>query len=93
MDIYDSFDNTDTGKQTNVEVEKQEEDSTYLIDSDGDGKWDYAYNQDTGLSTYFEYVYQKYSNIFQKTQKTPGFELISLLVMIALVLIILRRRK
>jgi len=86
-DTYDSFDNTDTGEQTDVE----QENSTYLIDSNGDGKWDHAYNLETGLSTYYDYVYQKYYNIYQ--QSTPGFEVISVLAMIALVLIILRRKR
>jgi len=86
-DTYDSFNNTDTGEQTDVEKEN----NTYLIDSSGNNKWDYAYNPETGLSTYYEYVYQKYYNIYQ--QSTPGFELVFLLATMALVLIIMRRRR
>jgi len=87
---YDSFDNSDTEEQTDVEKEN----NTYLIDIDGDGKWDYAFNQEEGLSTYPEYVYIKFKKIFDdEIMKTPGFELLSLLAMIALVLIILRRRR
>lgn len=87
---YDSFDNSDTEEQTDIEKEN----STYLIDIDGNGKWDYAFNQEGELSTYPEYVYIKFKKIFDdEIMKTPGFELLSLLTMIALVLIILRRRR
>ena len=68
------------------------ENNTYLIDADGDGKWDYAYNLITELSPYVEYVIQKYLNIYE-TEKIPGFETISLLAMIALVLVILRKKR
>lgn len=88
-DTYDLFDNTDTGEQIDVE----QENGTYIIDIDGDGKHDYAYNTVTGLLAYFDYVYQKYYTIFQNEVSTPGFETISLLAMIALVFIILKRRK
>ena len=83
---YDSFNNTETKEQINVEIEN----GTYLIDINGDGKWDYAFNLKTGLSKYHDYLYLKYYNIYKKT---PGFELISALAMIGLVLIILRRRR
>ena len=87
---YDIFDNTDTGEQ----IEVEQENNTYLIDRDGDGKWDYAFDLEKGLSPYPEYVYQKFKKIFyEEINKTPGFELLSLLAMIALVLIILRRRR
>jgi len=86
-DIFDFFNNTDTGEHTDIE----QENSTYLIDSDGNGKWDHVYNLETGLSTYYEYLYQKYYQKYKST--TPGFETISLLAMIAIVLIIMRRRK
>lgn len=89
-DTYNLFDNTDSGEQTDVEKENK----TYLIDSDGDGKWDYSYNQESGLSTYYEYVYQKYQKIFNdEIGKAPGFEMISLLAMLAVVLIIVKRRE
>jgi len=90
-DPFDLFDNTDTGEQMDVDKEN----NTYLIDSDGDGKKDYAFDLETGLlSTFYEYVYQKYKKIFyDEINETPGFEVISLLAMMALVLIILRRRR
>jgi len=72
-----------------TKVEK--ENISYLIDRDGDGKWDHAYNNETGLLTYYDYLYMKY---YEKiSQDTPGFELISLLAMIAIVMIIYMRRK
>ena len=89
-DTYDFFDSIDTGEKTDVEKEN----NTYLIDSNGDGKWDYSYNQETGLSTYYEYVYQKYKKMFyDEIGETPGFEMISLLAMIAVVLLIIKRRE
>ena len=86
-DIYDFFNNTDTGEHTDVE----QENSTYLIDGDGNGKWDHTYSQEKGVLTYYEYVYQKYYRKYKST--TPGFEIISLLSMIAIALIIMRRRR
>jgi len=86
-DTYDSFDNTETGKQTDVEKEN----NTYLIDSDGDGKWDYVFNPfEIDFSNYYIYLYEKY---YEKWQLTPGFELLSVMAMIALLLIIKRRKK
>jgi uncharacterized repeat protein (TIGR01451 family) len=86
-DTYDFFDNIDTGKQTDIE----QENSTYLIDSNDDGKWDHTYSQAEGLLTYYEFVYQKY---YQKYKSTiPGFETLSILAMIALVMVIIRWRK
>ncbi|MFH1101369.1 MAG: PKD domain-containing protein [Methanobacteriota archaeon] len=86
---YNVFDNTATGRQTSVE---KEDNSTYLIDSDGNGKWDYAFNLKTGLVPYSTYVYQKYYALYQNA-KTPGFEALSVLAMLVLVVIILRRRR
>ena len=88
-DTWEVFYNDTTGNQTDV----KKENDNYLIDSDGDGKWDHVYNLVEGLSTYFDYVYQKYLKIYTEADKTPGFEIISVLAMMALVLIILRRRR
>ena len=85
QDIYESFNNTETKQQTNVEVEN----GTYLIDSNSDGEWDYAFNIKTGLKKYPEYLYIKYFKIY----KTPGFEIVSTLAMIGIALILFRRRK
>ena len=84
---YDTFHNA------NLETSLGQEADNYLIDSNGDDKWEYVYNLETGLKTYFDYVYQKYYDLYQETSKTPGFEMISLLAMIALLIILLRRRK
>jgi len=85
-DTYDSFDDNKTGEQIDID----QDNSTYLIDNDGDGKYDYTYNTEKGLLTYYEYVYQKY---YPKIQGTHGFEVISLLSMIVLVFVIIKRRK
>jgi hypothetical protein len=86
---YNVFDNAATGRQTSVE---KVDNNTYLIDSDGNGKWDYAFNLKTGLVPYSTYVYQKYYALYQNA-KTPGFEALSVLAMLILVVIILRRRR
>jgi hypothetical protein len=71
---YDFFYDNVTGEERNVEkqsdgtylkrnVEKQS-DGTYLIDSDGDGNWDYIYDIETSklykypesISEYFKYI-------------------------------------
>ena len=70
------------------------ENDTYLIDSDSDTEWDHAYNQETGeLLTYSEYIFDKVYKIFLEEYEAPGFELISVLAMIALLLIIMKRRR
>ncbi|MBN1281274.1 MAG: PKD domain-containing protein [Candidatus Thermoplasmatota archaeon] len=86
---YEFFDNTLTGQHTSL----GQEGSTYLIDSNGDGTWDYTYSAESEVTTYFTYVYQKYYTIYQNTPKTPGFELLSLLAMLALVCLLLQRRR
>ena len=55
-DTFDIFANEDTKNKTAVKVEN----NTYLIDTDGDGRWDYAFNRKIGVSTYFIYLYNKY---------------------------------
>ena len=86
-ETYDTFHDTD------VETALGQDGDNYLIDSDGDGKWDHAYNLTTGLLTYFEFVYNKYHMIFQTELSTPGFDVIPVLAMLGLLVIILRRRK
>lgn len=88
-DPFDIFDNTQTGGHTVVE----KEDSSYLIDSNGDGDWDHAYNPDTGVITYFDHVYHKYLALYQQELATPGFELVPVLIMFLLVAIILKWRR
>jgi tetrahydromethanopterin S-methyltransferase subunit B len=85
-DLYNSFDDSDTNYKSDV----KKDNDTYLIDTDLDGKWDYAYDFDIGLSTYYEFLYNKYMKIYLET---PGFELLSLLTMIGLLIIIYKRRK
>ena len=86
-DTYDIFDDFDTKNQTEVEKENQ----TYLIDNDGDGIWDYSFNQDKGVSTYYQYLYDKYYEMF--ANDTPGFEIFTLLAALILVFIVFRRKR
>ena len=87
---YDIFNNTNTGKHTVVEKDN----TSYLIDIDGNDKWDYAYNMVTGiLVPYHEFVINKYHKIYLEEIETPGFEVISVLAMIAIVLILLKRKR
>jgi PKD repeat protein len=86
-DTYDSFENSDNGEKTDVEKEND----TYLIDIDADGRWDYAFNPDEiEFSTYHIFLYNKF---YRKWQLIPGFEIVSVIAMIALLLIIRRRKK
>jgi hypothetical protein len=87
---FDVFENIDTDKTIDVELDNE----TYLLDIDQDGKKEYAYSLGKGLMTYHDYVYQKYKKIFDvEIKKTPGFELVSLLIMMGVVLIIMRYKK
>jgi len=88
-DPFDIFNNSETKGETDVEFENE----SYLIDSDGDKKWDYAYNPEDGLLTYYEYVYQKFFAIYQVKKATPGFEIVPILAVIALLAIILRKKR
>ncbi|MBU0496807.1 MAG: PKD domain-containing protein, partial [Candidatus Thermoplasmatota archaeon] len=86
-DTYDFFDNIDTENVTAV----GKENITYLIDIDGDGIWDYAYNRQRGVSAYYQYLYDKY---YEKlSQDTPGFELVTLLVSLGLIIVIFKRKR
>jgi hypothetical protein len=75
-ETYDSFDNSETGEQTDIE---KQDDGTYLIDSDGNGEWDYVYDPETDTLT--EYI----------MESTPDNTLliISAIIITILVLLIL----
>jgi len=88
-DPFDIFNNSETGNVTVVKLDN----GSYLINSDEDKKWDYAYNSEDGLLTYYEFVYNKFIVIYEAEKATPGFELISLLLVIALITIILRKKR
>jgi len=78
--IYDIFHFNYTGME---KMTKQTNDG-YLLDTNGDGNWDYIYNLASGLSSY---------NEEKNREKTPGFELISVVCAIALVLLWKKKRK
>jgi PKD repeat protein len=80
-DIYDLFYCNETGEQTVVE----QKDGSYLIDSDGDGKWDYIFDFAEGITTY-----QKEED--EEKKGTPGFELILILFSVAVTLFWKRKR-
>ena len=58
----------------------QDDDGNYLIDVDGDGDWDYTFDLAAGLEIYRE----------GEQKKTPGFELILVLVSITFLLLCIR---
>ena len=47
-EIYDVFHSNQTGNATNLKYQN----GNYLIDSNGDGKWDHIFNLEKGLSEY-----------------------------------------
>ncbi|MFE3845736.1 PKD domain-containing protein, partial [Thermoplasmatota archaeon] len=80
--IYDSYYNKNSGRKTTI---VQYNNTTYIFDIDGDDKWDLIYDTKTGLKTeFYEYIEPKL---------TPGFELLYLLTLLAIFLIILRKRR
>jgi len=76
--IYEIFHCNSTGNETETQ---KTQNGNYLIDSNGDGKWDYTYDLTKGLSAY-------------QAEKvgTPGFELILVLCVIIMT-ILLRKNK
>ncbi len=88
-DPFDIFNNSETKDKTKVVLDS----GSYLIDSNGDTKWDYAFNFNTGLITYYEFVYNKYIVIYELQKAAPGFELIFALLAIALMVLIIRRKR
>ena len=86
-ETFDIFNNSETENQTRV----GKENDTYLIDSDGDGTWDHTFNRRTGVSPYYQYLYNKYYEKF--ANDTPGFEIILLIGALAVVIMVMRRRK
>ena len=77
----DSFHNRKTGKKNIIRYNN----TTYIIDVNGDDKWDYIYDIKTGKTEgFYEYI---------ELKLTQGFKFIYILIMIAAVLIVLRRRK
>lgn len=81
------FKNLVTTEETLVE---EQDDGSYLIDSTNDGKWNYAYNPDTGILIYSIYVYNKYLTIFYET---PGFEFIPFIFVVSLFCVLYWRKK
>lgn len=78
-EIYDHFYNNATGET--ITVEKQA-DGTYLIDSDGDGEWDYSFDLES-LADYQA----------EEKKGTPGFELLIVFVSLALIMLWRKRKR
>jgi len=74
---YDAFYSDETHQTVSV----QWNGDSYFIDKDGDGQWEYVYNETYGLTSY------------QEPRKTPGFTLVFPLCAIAVLILLLRKRK
>jgi len=74
--FYDTFYNDTTFQKTIV----SRTGSNYLIDSNGDGKWEYTFDAIKGFTPYLP-------------PKTPGFEIIIMIGAIALVMLWKRKRR
>ena len=74
--IYDMFCNSTTGGETNIEQQKG---GTYLIDENGDGKWDHVYDIETG-------EFANYDSTF--TAQTDNTTIIVLSLIITIILLI-----
>lgn len=88
-DPFDVFNNSETKDKTAVKLDS----GSYLIDSNGDNKWDYAFSFKTGLITYYEFVYNKFIVIYEAKKAEPGFELVFALLAIALMVILIKRKR
>jgi hypothetical protein len=77
--IYDSFQSNKTGKIAEI----KQKNGNYLIDENGDDKWDYSFDIVNGLE-----IYQK-----NKKTESPAFEIIYLLLSIFIIILYLSKRK
>jgi PKD repeat protein len=75
--LYDAF----YSDETHQTIPTQRNGDRYLIDKDGDGQWDYVYSAINGLTSY------------EAPRKTPGFELVIILLAIAVGVIIGRIKR
>jgi len=75
---FTHFYNLETGVETLVQ---QMDSNAYLIDENGDAQWDYEYNEIDGLIPYQSGI--QTDNGDETETSTPGFELILLMVSIA----------
>jgi parallel beta-helix repeat protein len=78
--IFDMFKNTETDVEIDVE---EQDDGSYLIDSDNDGKWNYICSSTGGLIEYEEV----------NTDDTPGFTMIMLLMALFSCILVWTRKK
>jgi hypothetical protein len=78
--VYDIFHNIELIIETTSE---QNDRGQYLLDCNGDGTWDYTFDIATGLSSYQE----------ENPGKTPGFEVIIVLVALTSLLLFVQFQK
>jgi len=78
---FEVFYNNATDSEIGVE---EQVDGTYLIDSNGDGEWDYSYDLTTGLTALQEDE--------DDEEKTPGFEFALAFLAVAIVIFCKRKR-
>ena len=77
-DIYDMFHSDTVEIETVVEQQSM---GNYLIDIDGDGKWDYIFDLQSGITTYHEEKDE------EEQRETSGFELFLVICGVALVML------
>ena len=80
------FHNNVTGVETTVE---QQNDGSCLIDSNNEGEWDYTYNTEDEVLQ----PYQKKKDQDEQEPLIPGFELVALLAVLAVIIFWKRKRK
>ena len=80
-DTYDYFEDTDSGKLTKV---IKYNDTTYILDTKGNDKWDYVYSLDTEETNDIdEYI----------SHRLPGFDIATFIAMIIVVVLIMFYKK
>lgn len=84
--IYNLFHNNKTDNITVTKLDNM----SYLIDSNNDGEWNYAFHPEKGLIIYYLFLYDKYYKIYQET---PDFTFISLFIGMILLILINKWRK
>ena len=92
---FEMFENSFNGILTYLGFEN----GTYLIDSNSNNVWDHTFNTLRGISTYYEYLYQKFYPILENDLKnleileSPGFDIIIVLAAVLFIVIVFKRRK
>ena len=83
--VYDSLWNESS---RTVNTMDEIDDGIYLIDDNGDGNWDYKYNENNG-----EKSYDIQEEIFNSDEKTPGFEFFFIILAIIVIYLFIQTRR